>query len=66
MSTMRYIITYAVVALIIVGVLLVIREASEFDYAFVNKCHAAGGSSKMSNGMKQCIKDGSMIFIGEQ
>ena len=63
MSKTRYFITYSIVALMIVGFFLVMREASKFDYRYVNKCHEIGGVANIENDMKQCTKDGKLVII---
>ena len=65
MSIQRYIITYTLVAFMIVGMWFVMHKASQFDYRFVNKCVAAGGTTDNVGDMWQCKKDGKILLIDQ-
>lgn len=66
MSIQRYIVTYSIVAFIIVGFVAVMHKASQFDYRYVNRCSAAGGEARNIGDIWSCTKNGTLLLIGDE
>lgn len=59
----QYIIAWSVVAVVALGFFFLMKEASEFDHRFVNRCKEAGGTAHSVGAVFQCVKDGKMIIV---
>lgn len=66
MSIQRYIITYAIVGIVLGGFFVVMHKASQFDYRYVNRCSAAGGEARNIGDIWSCTKNGTLLLIGDE